>query len=441
MDIEKLTDQNPWWKDKDLINKDYDIQKWEEKKYKWIPDIINKIELKPFSLHIILGPRQVGKTTIAKLLIRKLCKTQNPRSVFYFNCETAGNNKELIDILETYLFFKDENNIDNSIIILDEVTSPKEWYKAIKYLIDLGKLKNETIILTGSTSISIKKQVELFPGRRGNGKDFTIMPLSFREFVGVLDPDLLADIPKIKKFNELSNKAVKILPFQKELSKLLLLYMEYGGFPLGISEINGNKEEAKRAYLSWIRNAVLKADRSDLIARQIIKALLEKLPSPISWEKISKEIEIKSPKTVSSYVDLLKSSFVLDILYNLDLSKKTLEFGKNKKIHFIDPLLIELFEDWCLIKLKNKQNIIAESLVATTLCKKFKDNTFFWRNGTEIDVLVIENNALFGFEVKWGKNSDIKYPAQVKNLITITKNEFSQKPLKIPISVFLAILE
>jgi len=438
-----LIEQNQWWKDKSIIEEDYDIQKWKEKKYKWIPSILEEIELKPFSLHILLGPRQAGKTTVMKLLIKQLLKKTDSKSLFYFNCEAIGDCKELMDIIESYLMFKEDNNIKNSLIILDEITSPKEWYKGIKLLIDKGRLKKETVILTGSSSITIKKQVELFPGRRGNGKDFILMPLSFREFIKVINPSLYEKIEPIKNFEneELRKKSVKSLPYLKELNALLSIYKNYGGFPLGIESINKNKEDAKRVYLNWIKNAVLKAERSDLIARQIIKTILEKIPSPISWENVSKQIEIKSPKTVSAYIELLKSIFALYILYNIDINHKTIKFGKNKKIHFIDPLLLELLEDWCLVKIKNKDNLLAESMVANILSRKFPEKSFFWKNGFEIDSVIIDNKKLRGFEVKWSEDPKLKKLPQFDSLVLITKKDFLSSPLKIPLSIFLSIIE
>jgi len=438
-----LIEQNQWWKDKSIIEEDYDIQKWKEKKYKWIPSILEEIELKPFSLHILLGPRQAGKTTVMKLLIKQLLKKTDSKSLFYFNCEAIGDCKELMDIIESYLMFKEDNNIKNSLIILDEITSPKEWYKGIKLLIDKGRLKKETVILTGSSSITIKKQVELFPGRRGNGKDFILMPLSFREFIKVINPSLYEKIEPIKNFEneELRKKSVKSLPYLKELNALLSIYKNYGGFPLGIESINKNKEDAKRVYLNWIKNAVLKAERSDLIARQIIKTILEKIPSPISWENVSKQIEIKSPKTVSAYIELLKSIFALYILYNIDINHKTIKFGKNKKIHFIDPLLLELLEDWCLVKIKNKDNLLAESMVANILSRKFPEKSFFWKNGFEIDSVIIDNKKLRGFEVKWSEDPKLKKLPQFDSLVLITKKDFLSSPLNIPLSIFLSIIE
>ncbi|MDT7858863.1 MAG: hypothetical protein RQ930_02340 [Candidatus Aenigmarchaeota archaeon] len=72
MELEILSKQNPWWKDKAEIENDEDIRKWKEGKRKWIPSEINEISLKLFSLDFVFGPRQVGKTTLLKLLIKKL---------------------------------------------------------------------------------------------------------------------------------------------------------------------------------------------------------------------------------------------------------------------------------------------------------------------------------------------------------------------------------
>ena len=68
-----------------------------------------------------------------------------------------------------------------------------------------------------------------------------------------------------------------------------------------------------------------------MIARQIAKSLIEKMPSPVSWEGISKEIEIKSPKTASAYIELFNLIYCTITLYSIDISGKQIKFGKNKK--------------------------------------------------------------------------------------------------------------
>ena len=72
--------QNPWWLDKNSIEKDEKITtalKGEK--------VLYEFDLKRNT--ILLGPRQVGKTTMIKLFIRDLLqKRVNPRNIFYFSC-------------------------------------------------------------------------------------------------------------------------------------------------------------------------------------------------------------------------------------------------------------------------------------------------------------------------------------------------------------------
>lgn len=438
-------DQNPWWKDKRLIEEDYDIIKWKEKRYKWIPDILERISLNPFALHIISGPRQTGKTTAIKLLIKRLLENKEPRSIFYFNCENLADYKELLEVLNSYLEFREINSVKNSFIFLDEITLPREWYRAIKFLVDKGKFRNDVLIITGSSSMMVKREIELFPGRRGNGQDFVLYPLSFRGFLKVIDQELAQKVPAIDGMEkDPFDKAVtNAVLFEKELNKYLEDYMEYGGFPLSISNLYENKEEAKKAYLSWIKGAILKAERNDVLARQIVKVLVETFQTAISWEGVSKKIEIKSPKTVAAYIDLLKSIFAVNVLYNIDVSGKKIRFGKNKKIHVRDPLLLEIFEGWCLVEARNKKSIIAEALVVEHLSRMFPESVFFWKDGFEIDAIVLEKGRLYGFEVKWAEKAeaDARSINQLKNFIVVTKKDYAKKPLKVPLSVFLSLFD
>ncbi|MEW6328853.1 MAG: ATP-binding protein [Candidatus Micrarchaeota archaeon] len=442
IDIEKLAEQNPWWKEKEAIERDYDIEKWSARRYKWVPRFIDEIGLEPFALHILLGPRQTGKTTAVKLLIRKLLKENDARGVFYFNCEELGSFEELIEVIGAYLYYRESCGLTKSLIILDEVTSPKEWYRGIKSLIDKGRLKNDVVLLTGSSSIAVKREVELFPGRRGKGRDFVLLPLSFRGFLGVVNPKLCEKIKPISTIGELEKKTAAAMPYLGELNKELSKFMKYGGFPLSVEAVGGDNEEAKRTCLSWIKTAVLKAERSDLIARQVLSAMIEKMPSPMSWEGVSKEIEIKSPKTVAAYADLLKSMFSLIVLYNVDVSGKRIRFGKNKKVHIADPLLLEVFEGWCLTSAKNRENLLAETLVVSHLSRMFPERIFFWKNGFEIDAVVLDKGSLLGFEVKWSENPEAKRSLpQLKSFVLITKRDFSPKPLAVPLAVFLSLLD
>ena len=160
MDIEVLLDHNPWWRDKTEIEEDFDIKKWQNNRYRWVPDVVEEIPLNGFSLHFLLGPRQVGKTTAVKLIIKRLLENTDSKSVFYFRCDELSDYKELKEVLTSYLAFREENGIKKSFMFLDEVTSPREWFRAVKSLIDGGKFENDVLVLTGSNTLSVKKHID-----------------------------------------------------------------------------------------------------------------------------------------------------------------------------------------------------------------------------------------------------------------------------------------
>ena len=109
-------------------------------------------------------------------------------------------------------------------------------------------------------------------------------------------------------------------------------------------------EETYDTYLSWIRGDLIRLRKSEEIAKRIIKALLERVPSPVGWNTIAKEVEVGSHKTVFSYVEFFEKSFVLKVLQYFNPNTLEPDFKKEKKIHFIDPFLYHLFSRWCLIE-------------------------------------------------------------------------------------------
>jgi len=92
--------QNLWWTTERWQEEDPDLKKWSAG-VRWIPTILEKIELKPPAVHFLLGPRQVGKTTTLKLLISRL--QAKPKSVFYYRCDRLADFRELDRVLGEYL--------------------------------------------------------------------------------------------------------------------------------------------------------------------------------------------------------------------------------------------------------------------------------------------------------------------------------------------------
>ncbi|BAA30018.1 ATP-binding protein [Pyrococcus horikoshii] len=430
---------NPWWKGREGIEEDEDYRKWIGSEVRWVPEVIKKISLEPFSLNIIFGPRQVGKTTLLKLIVKKLLdEGKNPRSIFYLRCDYISDYKELMNVIDEYLEIKETEGIKSSYILLDEVTFPKEWFRAIKLYIDMGKFRNDVLILTGSTSMYTKGEVETFPGRRGKGKDAVMLPLTFREFIKIASPKLHSVLPRINSLNKVE-ECLKAIPFIEELNSLFKLYLISGGFPRAVKDLlkhNKVSEETYETYISWMRGDILKLGKSEEVARRIMKTIIKKLPSPVSWHGIAKEIDIGSHKTVFSYIELFERMFLIRVLPYIDPDKLEADFKREKKVHLIDPFLYHLVSRWTLTEEPSEDKIV-ESVVATHVARRYEVG--YWRDGREIDVVTREG---VGIEVKWSDNvkvSPVKV-GKIRKVITLSKSKFSRDPLVIPVSVFLSCI-
>ncbi len=101
------------------------------------------------------GPRQVGKTTFLKQLIRKLLQDgHNPQNIFYFSTDLVANEKELFSLIHNYIQFAPQGK---RFIFLDEITIVDRWEYAIKHVVDLGLAEDILFILTGSSSFDLRR--------------------------------------------------------------------------------------------------------------------------------------------------------------------------------------------------------------------------------------------------------------------------------------------
>ena len=384
--MEIMKKQNPWWEDKE----DFQVKKWEDMKVKWIPNWIKNISLSPFSLNFVFGPRQTGKTTGIKLLIQELLKRFKKEAIFYFDVTLLADAESLRKVLDEYLEIKKVEKIENSFIFLDEVTSLENWWRIVKAYVDMGIFQNDVITITGSSSLKLKGQVELFPGRRGKGKDITVLPLSFREFLEVHGL-------KVRVTRKIEKDMKKTWREEEKIKELFKVYLETGGYPISI-----NKDPtAELQLISAIENEILRAGKSLELMKGIISTIFKKAPSPLSFSTIGNELGV-SYKTVQEYVEVAKRLFILDLAY---FKEKSIKWRKERKFFFLDTFLAKTLSIWCGDKFL--ESALYEWVVQSHLLRKF-GNVYYYRNYFEIDC--IANNLKV--EVKVGKPHR-KYPKDV----------------------------
>jgi len=175
----------------------------------------------------------------------------------------------------------------------------------------------------------------------------------------------------------------------------------------------------------------------------LLRGTIQKQSTPISWDSLAKEVEIKSHKTVSSYVEALENMFVLVILYYLDLNKRIPNYNKNKKIYFLDPFIFHVFNNAIFFKSNEIIPSLTEAVVISHLHRKFQ--IFYWKNKREIDAVIKIGKEIFGVEIKYQNKIsrvDMRGLYHFKDGIMITKDflEIMKKYPCYPIYLFLAII-
>ena len=372
--------QNPWWSEEEWEEKDKHVREWKKQKIRWIPEWIEKISLKPFSLNIVYGARQLGKTTGIKLLIRSLLKKHDAFSVFFFDFDIVGSVREMRKIMESYLEIRKKESIDSSFIFLDEVSSVKDWWRIVKFMIDSGAFENDVITVSGSSSINLLKAPERFPGRKSKGVTIQVFPLSFPEFV------------KAHGF-----EPRKIVYKEEELKRLWEKFKTTGGFPKSINE----HEDALQSFIDALVSEVRKNEKILEIIDGIISSLMGKIPSALSYHSIAKEIEV-SHKTVREYIEFLEDCFVLKRAF---FKSHKVFRRKEKKIFFRDPFILHSLSFWTGEKFL--ESALFESIVQEHLLRRFGE-VYYYRNDYEIDCIA----GNMKIEVKAGKPHR-RYPKDV----------------------------
>lgn len=363
MDISILAKQNPWWAHKSAIENDPHYAVFSSAKVRWIPRILKHLDLNADVLYTLRGPRQVGKTTLLKMMVkRELDKGRQSADVLYYSCDDLTTPKEFFELLESYVEYSLNLSKERKLVLLDEVSSIKNWQSGAKHFVDLHGLKGLTLILTGSSAWDLKHAVEMLPGRKGEKTGIpskrVFLPPKFSEYIEVRDPEIFESIKRLgldeaetcrKAFFELmiEGKAAKwiepLLAVKPSLDRLLEEYLITGGVMSAVNEFAETrfiKPTTYAIYAEMIYGDVGKLGRDRATARKIISSVLKHVGSTVSWNTLAKENGIPSVPTAEQYVELLESLFVVNTAYSLDLNTGLARLGSDKKLYFSNPFFM-----------------------------------------------------------------------------------------------------
>ena len=315
----------------------------------------------------IVGPRQVGKTTLAREIAEK-----RPGSV-YLDLESPANRDRLADP-ELYL-----QQFEDTLVVLDEIHRAPEIFASLRGIIDQGRRAGKGIgrfLILGSASMDLLRQSsESLAGR-----------ISYIE----MDPFLTLELPA-------------------DIGTLTRLWLR-GGFPG--SYLASSDAQSLRWREDFIRT-YLERDVPQFGPR-VPAVLLEKLWTMLAHgqgtllnaSRLASALQISAP-TVQRYIDLLADLLLVRRLqpFHRNTGKRLV---KSPKVYIRDSGLVHAllglrtFNDLAghPVSGLSWEGFVIESLLAVAPERAFAS---FYRTvaGAEIDLLLeLPGGALWAIEIK-----------------------------------------
>ncbi len=450
--LRELLLQNPWWTNPNKINEDTKVKL----------ATANKTNIRYHFLKknsILLGQRQVGKTTYLKLYIRELIKNNiNEKNITYFSCEPLTNKNDLIELFYEITKISPENG--KKYLFLDEITAVSDWEKAVKYLLEQKIISNFQLICTGSNAHFLKEGIERFPGR--DIKTILFLPLTFAEYSKQITQKKIISKPYYQ-IKEIYNNCKKLFPQINEINKSFKNYAKSGGIPKSIFELKKNNNlssETYELYVNWILGGLAKFGKRESIFRPLIKGIVESYTSKISLNALAKDFQIQTHSTVETYLELLNQLLLVNILHSVDPQKKIAQFRKNKKIYFQDPFLYSVFKGYTYGKYQDYSKDNMEKVVEGILCQELaalkrtkpeiNNHLWYFHTKKETDFVMLnqdKSQSLIGIELKWSSKpspADFNNRFTFKERIILTKDKLDydkeKKIYLIPTALFLLSL-
>lgn len=339
-----LRDAHPWWHGQGL-GRDLHLRRLQSSPIRWDPPVLGSIPLRYGDTHTLRGPRQAGKTTTVKRLIRQLVERGESR-ILYYSFDLGGTPDVILEVIRTakrlhpapdgpwYLF-------------LDEITSVPDWQLGVKAAWDSGLTADDSLLLTASSAHDLKRGAERLPGRRGKGHDYLQLPMSYRDFCTSAHGVAFDDEPLTPEefLTERGQRvAARLLSQGDKLLEAFDHYLRVGGFPAAVNDhVRANhgdvSPETLQALWEVLAGDITKSKRDVLAALKLIDAVGTSLGSTLSWQTATRAMGFEAPVAAKEYAEFLAESFALLAVYYWDIGKRSLEPGKQRKIYFLDLIL------------------------------------------------------------------------------------------------------
>ena len=348
---------------------------------RYLIDEIENLVLGHHKMLFLSGPRQCGKTTLAKLLLKD--------EMSYFSWDDLKFKNlwiKQIDVLAERTLSKVEPRV-----VLDEIHKNAKWKNQVKAFYDKYGDKIQ-IILTGSAHLNVfRKGADSLLGRFIH---FHLHPLSYGELSS----------SKPFRFKEFVYAIGHLYEFQnyRQNSNLLNNLLKFGGFPepFLLQDENFHQIWIKNRFELLIRQDV--AELSNFLQSNQVAILAALLPdrvgSVLSTQSLKEDLDV-AHTTVSRWLEALKS-----VYFHFDVSPYSKNIvrslKKDKKIFLYDWSPIESegprFENMVACHLKKMVDFYNDTGQSNLNLNYLRN-----KDKNEVDFVILEKGKpLVSIEVK-----------------------------------------
>ncbi len=329
---------------------------------------------------VVLGARQVGKTTMFEEIVKSNKKT------LWMNCDDYDVRAELENRTTTEL----RRLIgENKVIVIDEAQRVKNIGLTLKIMADL-KTKAQ-ILVTGSSSLELANEIK--EPATGRLDEYTMYPLSF---------------------SELANASST-----REEHRLLEQRLIYGSYPEIVTHPNDCRKTLSSLANSYLYKDLLEYNgiKKPELLQKLVRALALQVGSEVSYNELSRLLSVNK-ETVETYIGLLEMCYVVFRLPSYSNNMRS-EIKKGKKIYFYDNgIRNALISNFAPLELRNDkgalwENYIVSERVKQNACQQRNAQLYFWRTTEqqEIDLVEIYNGITTAYEIKWNRPKAALPPA------------------------------
>lgn len=328
---------------------------------------------------IIIGPRQVGKTTLIKKLLEDtpyLFLDGDDPSIRILLGEP--NTEEIKQILG-----------DHKIVFIDEAQRIQGIGLTAKIITD--QLKSVQLWVSGSSSFGISNSTsEPLTGRKW---EYELLPISWEEFENYHG----------------------YLKSEQQLENRLL----YGFYPDVLNNPGEEIEILKNLVDSYLYRDILAYEeiRKPEVLEKLVQALALQIGNEVSYNELSQLVGVDK-NTIKRYIEILEKGYVIFRLGSFSRNIRN-EIKTNKKIFFYDNGLRNMvINNFNPLNLRQDKGALWENFLISERLKRNMYSgeplrSYFWRTKQQQEVDYVEEKAgkIQGFEFKWNANKKVRLPA------------------------------